>query len=223
MAMDNDPISVVRRRAARRRGLLSRQPVKYPKRTCPKCWLDDFWGYFWDDFFGMIFWEWSIILVMPIYAKISASFPTNFNLWPLTGNFSSTSTSLLWLWAPFTSSRRQNATEKWWTQIWRQTADVLLIGCVIAIFFSVVIAPMIWQIDSPKSYQGTDGCSGSGCRGGRLLVEDSWKDGFWEHGTLTMLTYILCCNSCNIYNIYTYILLLYIRWCIDIAHILISI
>lgn len=55
MAMDNDPISVVQRRAARRRGLLSRQPVKYPKRTWPKCWLDDFWGYFWDVFLGMIF------------------------------------------------------------------------------------------------------------------------------------------------------------------------
>ena len=84
--------------------------------------------------------------------------------------------------------------------------------CVIAIFY-IVIAPMIWQIDSPKSYQGTDGCSGSGCRGGRLLVEDSWKDGFWEHGMLTMLTYILCCNSCNIYIyiiIKLYIILYYI-------------
>ena len=54
MAMDNDHISVVQRRAARRRGLLSRQPVKYPKRTWPICWLDDFFG----DTFGMIFLGW---------------------------------------------------------------------------------------------------------------------------------------------------------------------
>ena len=35
----------------------------------------------------------------------------------------------------------------------------------------IAIAP---RFDWPKSYQGADGCSG--CRGGRLLVEDSWRN-----------------------------------------------
>ena len=213
MAMDNDPISVVRRRAARRRGLLSRAACEVSQRGhAPN--VD--WMIF-GDTFGMIFlgWffgEWSIILVMPIYAKISASFPTNFNLWPPDRQFQQhlniIALALSWFRLKSSPKRHRKMVETYLETNSRCSSDYS--RCVIAIF-CIVIAPMIWQIDSPKSYQGTDGCSGSGCRGGRLLVEDSWKDGFWEHGMLTMLTYILCCNSCNIYIIIKlYIILYYI-------------